>query len=148
MPLQPTTKTILFKRLTPNVPIPEYKTAGAVAFDIAVPQGGTIQPGETKFFPTGLVMKVPEGHVLLVAPRSSNAKKQIRMGNGIGLIDQDYCGPTDELKLALNNFGQTPYTIEDGERIAQAIIIPILKAEFVETAEMEEKNRGGFGTTG
>ncbi|MFA6132245.1 MAG: dUTP diphosphatase [Patescibacteria group bacterium] len=139
---------ILFKRLSPEVPVPEYKTAGAVAFDLAVPQGGVIQPGETKFFPTGLVIKVPEGHVLLVAPRSSNAKKQIRMGNGIGLIDQDYCGPTDELKLALHNFGQTPYTVENGERIAQAMIVPVLKGEFIEVDEMAAPDRGGFGSTG
>lgn len=139
---------INFKRLSPNVPIPEYKTAGATAFDIAVPEGGTIQSGETGFFPTGLVIKVPDGHVLLVAPRSSNAKKQIRMGNGIGLIDQDYCGPTDELILALNNFGSTPYTVENGERVAQAMIVPILKGEFVEVEEMEAVDRGGFGSTG
>jgi dUTP pyrophosphatase len=139
---------IQIKRLYPEVPMPEYKTAGAVAFDIAVPKGGVIQPGETKFFPTGLVIKVPNGYVLLVAPRSSNAKKQIRMGNGIGLIDQDYCGPTDELKLALHNFGTEPYTVEDGERIAQAMIVPILKGEFVETENLGAPDRGSFGTTG
>lgn len=139
---------ILFKRLSSNVPVPEYKTAGAVAFDIAVPQGGVIQPSETKFFPTGLVMKVPAGHVLLVAPRSSNAKKQLRMGNGIGLIDQDYCGPSDELILALNNFGSAPYAVADGERIAQGMFMPILKGEFVEMEEMEASDRGGFGSTG
>lgn len=139
---------IEIKRLSPNVPLPEYKTAGAVAFDIAVPEGGVIQPGETKFFPTGLVIKVPDGHVLLVAPRSSNAKKQIRMGNGIGLIDQDYCGPNDELILALNNFGSTPYTVENNERVAQAMIVPILKGEFVEVEEMEALDRGSFGSTG
>ncbi|HBR80974.1 MAG: Deoxyuridine 5'-triphosphate nucleotidohydrolase Dut [Candidatus Uhrbacteria bacterium GW2011_GWE2_45_35] len=139
---------ILFKRLSPDVPIPEYKTAGAVAFDIAVPKGGVIQPGETKFFSTGLVIKVPDGYVLLVAPRSSNAKKQIRMGNSIGLIDQDYCGPTDELKLALNNFGSEPYTVKDGERIAQSMIVPIAKGEFIETADLGTPDRGGFGSTG
>jgi dUTP pyrophosphatase len=139
---------IEFKRLSPNVPVPEYKTAGAVAFDIAVPEGGVIQPGETKFFPTGLVIKVPEGHVLLIAPRSSNAKKQIRMGNGVGLIDQDFCGPNDELVLALNNFGSGPYTVADGERVAQAMIVPVLKGKFVEVDKMASPDRGGFGTTG
>lgn len=139
---------ISFKRLRPDVPVPEYKTAGAVAFDIAVPKGDVLQPGETKFFPTGLVIKVPDGHVLLIAPRSSNARKQLRMGNGIGLIDQDYCGPNDELVLALNNFGSAPYTITDGERVAQAMFVPILKSEFVEVEEMETQDRGGFGTTG
>jgi len=139
---------IKFKRLSPDVQIPEYKTAGAVAFDLAVSESGIIEPAETKFFKTGLVMKVPEGYVLLVAPRSSNAKKQIRLGNGIGLIDQDYCGPNDELKLALHNFGQTAYTVEKGERIAQAMIVPVLKGDFVEVDEMAAVDRGGFGTTG
>lgn len=139
---------IKIKRLSPNVPMPEYKTAGAVAFDITVPQGGTIRPGETIFFPTGLIIKVPDGYVLLIAPRSSNAKKQIRLGNGIGLIDQDYCGPTDELKLALHNFGRASYVIKDGERVAQAMLVPILRGEFVEVEEMKSPDRGGFGSTG
>lgn len=139
---------VTFKRLSPDVPIPEYKTPGACAFDIAVLDSDTLIPGERKLFRTGLVICTPPGHVLVLAPRSSNAKKGIRLANGIGIIDEDYCGPTDELKLMLHNIGDTPYTIERGERIAQGMIIPVLHAEFSEVMEISAPDRGGFGTTG
>ncbi|MCR4312102.1 MAG: dUTP diphosphatase [Candidatus Uhrbacteria bacterium] len=136
------------KRLSPSTPLPEYKTPGACAFDLAVTEGGILAPGERKFFRTGLVVCVPANHVLILAPRSSNAKKGVRLANGIGIIDQDYCGPTDELKLALHNVGDAPYTVESGERIAQGMFVPITRAEFTEVTELAAPNRGGFGTTG
>ncbi len=140
---------ISIRRLSPNVPLPEYKTPGACAFDIAIIEGGTLQPGERKIFRTGLVIQVPENHVLILAARSSNAKKGIQMANGIGIIDRDYCGPTDELHLALYNIGSEIYTMEAGERIAQGMFVPINRGRFVEPETWDsEKNRGGFGTTG
>lgn len=140
---------ISFKRLTPDVPLPEYKTPGAVAFDIAVTEGGTLAPGERKLFSTGLVVRIPDGHALLLAARSSNAKKGIQLANGIGIIDQDYCGPNDELRLALYNIGTEPYTIEKYERIGQGMFVPVTQATFIEPSLWEtQENRGGFGTTG
>lgn len=142
---------IAIRRLAPDVPFPEYKTAGAVAFDLAVVEEGVLQPGERRMFRTGLVVKVPEGHVLLLAARSSNAKKGVQMANGVGVIDEDYCGPEDELRLFLYNVGDSPYTIERGERLAQGFFIPITKGVFIEQLDLDwavEKNRGGFGTTG
>lgn len=136
------------KRLGPDVAIPEYKTAGAVAFDISVREGKTIQPGETVFFATGLVVCTPPGYGLILASRSSNAKKQITLANGIGVIDQDYCGPEDELKLSVRNEGAAPYTVETGERIAQGLFVPVVRADFREVAELAAPNRGGYGTTG
>jgi len=139
---------IKFKRLSPDVPVPEYKTAGAVAFDLSVTEGGTLAPGESRLFPTGLVVEVPVGYALILAPRSSNAKKKVKFANGIGLIDQDYHGPTDQLFLALHNFSSESYTVEKGERIGQGMFVPVLKGEFVEVDNLEAENRGGFGTTG
>jgi len=139
---------INFKRLSPDVPMPEYKTAGAVAFDLSVTESAILQPNETKLFRTGLVVQIPEGYGLFLLPRSSNAKKQVRLANGIGLIDQDHCGSEDDLKLFLHNFGSKPYSVEKGERIAQALFIPVMIADFVEVAEMAAPNRGSFGTTG
>ena len=140
---------INIRRLTPDVPLPEYKTPGAVAFDIAVIEGGTLAPGERKLFPTGLVIKVPEGHALLLAARSSNAKKGIQLANGVGIIDQDYCGPNDELHLALYNIGTESYTVEKYERIGQGLFVPIAQVTFIEPSPWEtQENRGGFGTTG
>lgn len=140
---------IAFRRLTPDVPLPEYKTPGAAAFDLAVIEDGIIAPGERKLFRTGLVVKVPSGHVLLLMPRSSNAKKGIQLANGVGVIDEDYCGPEDELRLFLFNIGSEPYFLEKGERIAQGLFVPIAKGSFTEPIDWNvEKNRGGFGTTG
>ncbi len=139
---------VSIRRISPTTPLPEYKTSGACAFDLAVIEGKTLQPNERALFSTGLVVKVPSDHVLILAPRSSNAKKGIRLSNGIGVIDSDYCGPTDELKLALHNVGTEPYAVEAGERIAQGLFIPISRAIFIEPATWEEKDRGGFGTTG
>ena len=139
---------VFFHRLSPETPIPEYKTPGACAFDIAVIEGGTLQPNERKLFPTGLVIAVPAGHALLLFARSSNAKKGVRLSNSVGVIDQDYCGPNDELKVALHNFGNEPYVVEKGERIAQGLIVPIARATFQERTGATGQDRGGFGTTG
>lgn len=139
---------IRFKRLRPDISVPEYKTPGAVAFDLAVCEGGRLEPGERRIFPTGLVVCVPEGHALLLFARSSNTKKGIQMANGVGVIDQDYCGPDDELHLALYNIGSEPYEIQPGERIAQGIFVPIAVAVFEEVQELTAPDRGGFGTTG
>lgn len=139
---------INIRRLSPSVPLPEYKTSGACAFDIAVMESKTLAPNERHLFSTGLVVKVPENHVLILAPRSSNAKKGIRLANGIGIIDGDYCGPNDELKLALHNIGTEPYTVETHERIAQGLFIPVTRGTFIEPTEWEAPDRGGFGTTG
>lgn len=140
---------ISFRRLTPDTPAPEYKTPGAVASDLAVIEEGTLAPGERKMFRTGLVVRVPEGYALILAPRSSNAKKGVQMANGIGVIDQDYCGPEDELRLFLYNIGTEPYSVEKYERIAQGMFVPITKGVFVEPENWDvERNRGGFGTTG
>ncbi|MBI4598842.1 dUTP diphosphatase [Candidatus Uhrbacteria bacterium] len=134
-------------RLRPEIPMPEYKTPGAVGFDIGVSEAATIGPGETKILSTGLIVRVPEGYWLMLASRSSNAKKRLIMANGIGVIDQDYCGPNDELHLAIHNAGPTAYEVQNGERLAQGILIPIARGAFTETAA-EGSSRGGFGSTG
>lgn len=139
---------ISFRRLVPEAVIPEYKTSGAVAFDIAVIEEKTLQPGERQLFRTGLVICVPPDHALLVFSRSSNAKKGVRLSNSVGVIDQDYCGPNDELKAALHNFGSEPYTVQAGERVMQGLIVPIAKAQFIEVIDTQAPDRGGFGTTG
>lgn len=139
---------VKIQRLDPDVPIPEYQTSGAIGFDIATNEAGVIAPNQTELFATGLVVCVPDGYGLILTPRSSNAKKGITMANSIGVIDQDYCGPDDELFLALHNLGDEPYKVEKYERLAQGIFIPIMRAEFSESKEMESGNRGGFGTTG
>lgn len=140
---------ISFRCTDPRAIHPAYQTPGAVAFDLAVLEGGTLAPNERRLFGTGIVIKVPTGQALILAPRSSNAKKGILLANTIGVIDQDYCGPEDEIKLFLHNIGSAPYTLEPGERIAQGLFVPITKGIFVEEAVWgSATNRGGFGTTG
>lgn len=139
---------VTIKKLDPTVPTPAYETAGAVAFDLAASEEVTLQPQERRLVATGLVVCVPQDHVLILAPRSSNAKKGILFGNGIGIIDQDYCGPDDQLYLALYNIGTEAYTVKKGERIGQGLFVPVSRAEFHEVAELNAPNRGSFGTTG
>lgn len=135
-------------RAHPDAILPEYKTPGACAFDIAVIEEATIEPGALVFLKTGLVVCVPKGHVLILASRSSNAKKGIILANSIGVIDQDYCGPEDMLHLSVRNIGKEAYTVQKGERIAQGLIVPIATAEFNEVSSLAAPNRGGYGTTG
>lgn len=139
---------VSFRRLSPDTPMPEYKTPGACAFDIAVIEEKTLQPGERQMLRTGLVVAVPAGYTLLLFSRSSNAKKGIRISNSVGVVDQDYCGPNDELIAALHNFGNQAYTIKKGDRVMQGLIVPIVKAEFIESIDPAGADRGGFGTTG
>ncbi len=140
---------ISFRRLHESVPVPMYHTPGACAFDIAVLEAGSLAPGERKLFRTGLVLRVPDNHVLLLTPRSSNAKKGILLANGVGVIDRDYCGPEDEIRLFLYNIGTETYHVTEGERLAQGLFLPVAQATFVEPSSWEtQENRGGFGTTG
>jgi dUTP pyrophosphatase len=140
---------VAFRRINPKALVPVFQTPGACAFDLAGVESVTLGPGERALVPTGLVIQVPEGYALVIAARSSNAKKGVRLGNGIGIIDQDYHGPTDQIYLALHNFGHEPYTVAAGERIAQGMIVPILKPEFTESPDdLTDGDRGGFGSTG
>ena len=139
---------VKIKKLDPNLPDLEYQTAGAVAFDVPVAEEVTIEPGETKFVRCGYIICPPEGYMIMLAPRGSNAKKGMAMPHSVGIFDQDFCGPEDEWRMPLRNVGKEPYTTKYGERLGQAVIVPIKRAKFVEIEEFEDKTRGGFGTTG
>ena len=139
---------IRFKRLRSDVPLPEYKTAGSVAFDLALCEDATVNPGEIQLLPTGLVVCTPPGYMLMVVSRSSTSTRYgLQLSNSVGIIDQDYCGPQDEIKLQVRNFTDKPVTVPKGIRIAQAIFVKVEKAEL-EEGELENTSRGGFGSTG
>lgn len=136
-------------RIDNTLPLPKYETPGSVAFDIYARIPVTIAPKELGFIPTNLIVNIPEGYVLMLASRSSTPKKKgLLIPHGIGLVDQDYCGPEDEMKAQVYNFTDEPVTVERGERVAQAILAPIARCELVETALATEESRGGFGSTG
>ena len=121
-------------RIDPGLPLPEYQTAGAVAFDLTARVETVIRPGQVGLVPGNLIVRVPEGHVLLLASRSSTPlRRGLSVPHGLGVIDQDYCGPNDELKVQLYNFTAEPVTVARGERIAQALIVPVVRAKLVES---------------
>lgn len=140
---------IIFKRVHPNAQIPEYKTPGAAAFDFALVEDVEIAPRSMEKIRTGLIIKTPDDHVLVIASRSSNpVKKGVDMANSIGIIDSDYGGPGDEIFLVLMNLTDEPVKIPAGERIAQGMFLPVTRGQFKEVEEMTLPNRGGHGSTG
>ena len=133
----------------PDAILPEYKTTGACAFDLATIEDSVIQPGEIVRLRTGLVICVPEGYTLLIAARSSLPKKfGLCVPQGFGIVDTDYCGPEDEILLQLLNFTIEPKEVKKGDRLAQGMFVPIAKAAFNIVKKLDSSNRGGFGSTG
>lgn len=136
-------------RLDKSIPLPIYHTPGSVAFDFAARENITIASKTIAYIPTGLIIQSPPGYMLSVVARSSLAKKKgLMLGNGLGIIDQDYCGPEDEIKIMVYNFTDSPTTVERGERIAQGIFVRIDTAEWNEVENITDASRGGFGSTG
>lgn len=137
------------KRVDPTLPLPTHESQGAVAFDLAARIDVTVSPGEIELVPVNVIVKTPPGFMLVLASRSSlPLKKGLVVANGIGVVDQDYCGEGDELKVQILNIRQLPVTVARGERIAQGIFVRIEKADWSEVQILTEKSRGGFGTTG
>ena len=136
-------------RRDPSVPLPRYETPGSAGFDLAASADVTIEPGAIALVPTGLVIGVPPGHLLGIFARSSTPlKKGLMVANGVGVVDSDYCGPDDEVKIQVLNFTSAPVTVRRGDRIAQGLILPFVRAEWKEGADASGPTRGGFGSTG
>lgn len=138
------------RRLHDHVTLPQYQTDGAAGFDFAASETIAIPPHAVVLVPTGLVIAVPAGHFLGIFARSSTPlKRGLMVANGVGVIDCDYCGETDEVKIQVLNFTDAPVTVERGDRIAQGLFIPVVRAEWQESADvLREGARGGFGATG
>jgi dUTP pyrophosphatase len=129
--------------------MPSYQTAGAAGFDLAASADVTIAPGAIVLIPTGLVVEVPNGHFLGIFARSSTPlKKGLIVANGVGVLDSDYCGPTDELKIQVMNVTSLPVTVTAGDRIAQGIVMPYARVEIEDGGGATAPSRGGFGSTG
>ncbi|MEK7551635.1 MAG: dUTP diphosphatase [Patescibacteria group bacterium] len=137
------------KRIDKSLELPEYKTKGAVGFDLTARVETVVKPFEVTLIPLNIVVKVPKGYSLLLFSRSSTpGKKGLMVANGVGVIDWDYSGEEDEVKLAVLNFTKKQVKVEKGERIAQALIVKVLVPKFLEVKKMDLKSRGGFGSTG
>ena len=130
--------------------IPQYKTSGAVGADLCALLEAplTMPAGKFAMVPTGLFFEIPEGYEVQVRPRSGLAAKNgLTVLNTPGTIDSDYRG---EIKVILINLGDTDFTINSGDRIAQMIVAPVTQASFsvVESLSQTERGSGGFGSTG
>jgi len=136
-------------RLHPDAVIPVYASTGACAFDLSIIEDATIQPGEIVRLRTGLGICVPEGYTLLLAARSSLPKKYgLCVPQGFGIVDNDFCGPEDELLMQLLNFTNQPTSVKKGDRLVQGMFVPIAKGQFQEIEKKNGLSRGGFGSTG
>jgi dUTP pyrophosphatase len=142
--------TVRIRRLAPHVPLPEYHTVGAAGFDLAASEDVTVAPGTVALVPTGLVIRVPDGYFLGIFARSSTPMKRgLIVSNGVGVIDADYCGAKDEIKIQVMNMTREPVAVKVGDRIAQGLFIPVARATWDETHEdLRDGSRGGFGATG
>lgn len=138
------------KRLEGNddLPLPSYATDGAAGMDVVASEERILNPGDRAAVATGLAVAIPEGYEIQIRPRSGLALKHgITVPNTPGTIDSDYRG---ELKVILINHGLEPYKIRRGDRIAQAVLSPVVMASWLEVHELDETARGegGFGSTG
>jgi dUTP pyrophosphatase len=131
-----------------GLPVPTYSTDGAAGLDVVAAEGLILAPGERHAVATGFSVAIPEGYEVQVRPRSGLALKHgITCLNTPGTIDHDYRG---EVKVILANLGSEPFEVRRGERIAQLVPAPVLKAKFREAEMLGETGRGagGFGSTG
>jgi dUTP pyrophosphatase len=131
-----------------NAQPPQYATPGSHGFDLCTAEAAEIAPGEIALVGTGLVFATPPGWCLLVCLRSSTPRKfGVIQPHAVGIIDEDYRGPADEVRLQLLNFTASLTTIPAGSRIAQGVFVRAGRARW-SVHDPEERSRGGFGSTG
>ena len=141
----------LSPKIGDTIPAPHFATAGSAAMDLCacIDSDVTIAAGARAIIPTGLAIALPSAeYVALICARSGLASKfGITMANGVGVIDSDYRG---ELRVALFNSSESDYTIHDGDRIAQLMVLPVVQPQLQFVEELDETARGcgGFGSTG
>ena len=141
---------ILVKKLDPSIELPTYKTEGASGMDLMafLKDPVTIKPKSSELISTGISVAIPEDTEIQIRPRSGlAAKSNISVLNTPGTIDSDYRG---ELKIILYNHGADDFVVNNGDRIAQMVLMPVLKASFEEVENLPNTIRGtgGFGSTG
>jgi len=137
------------KRLQADIGLPEPATGRAAGFDLAAAADMEIPARSIRLVGTGLVIAVPDGYFLGIFARSSTPlKRGLMVANGVGVIDADYSGPGDEIKIQLLNFTDAPVKVSKGDRLAQGIVLPCPRVEWNEVEEMTVPTRGGFGSTG
>ncbi|MCP3683011.1 MAG: dUTP diphosphatase [bacterium] len=138
---------VKIKRIDKSLPLPVYETQGSVGFDIVCRENTEVPPGDVVLIPGNIVVATPPGYMLLVTLRSSTPRKKgLIKPHGVGVIDNDYCGDNDEVKIQVFNFTDQLVKVDRGEKIAQGIFVKVDKFEWQEQDEMGD-SRGGFGST-
>ena len=141
---------VLIKKLNSKIQLPKYKTDGSSGMDLMafIESPINIKPQESALIPTGISIAIPEDTEVQIRPRSGlAAKSSMSVLNTPGTIDSDYRG---EIKIILFNHGKEEFIINNNDRVAQMILMPIIKAEFEEVEDLPKTLRGsgGFGSTG
>ncbi len=141
---------ILIKRLSKDIILPKYETSGSSGLDLSanIKTPIKIEPGKTTIIPTGVSVSIPKNFEIQIRPRSGlAAKNQITVLNTPGTIDADYRG---EIKVILINLSKETFVVENGARIAQMVVCPVIKAKLKEVDSLDNTSRGsgGFGSTG
>jgi dUTP pyrophosphatase len=140
---------VRIRRIHPDVPLPRYESDDAAGFDLAAAEDTVINAGAVALVPTGLVVEVPKGMFLGIFARSSTPlRRGLLVANGVGIVDPDYCGPADEVKIAVMNFTAQPVALRRGDRIAQGIFLTAPRVAWEEADVLRIESRGGFGKTG
>ena len=139
----------LVKKFNKNIKLPVYKTSGSSGMDLVahIKSKITINPGRTAMIPTGISVAIPKNYEIQIRPRSGlAANKGISVLNTPGTVDSDYRG---EIKVILINLSKKPFGIKSGDRIAQIVVCPVTKSEFMEVKQLPKTTRGkgGFGST-
>ncbi len=143
-----TVKVTRVGRRGPPLDLPRYETEGSAGMDLRADEPFTLAPGERRLVPTGLALELPPGHEGQVRPRSGLAVKHgISLVNAPGTIDSDYRG---EVKVVLVNLGGEPVAFARGDRIAQLVVAPVVRATIEAVDDLTDTGRGagGFGSTG
>ena len=142
---------ILDARIGRDYPLPQYATPGSAGVDLraCIDAAFELKPGETQLIPSGIAIHLDDpGYAAIVLPRSGLGHKHgIVLGNLVGLIDSDYQG---QIFVSVWNRGQTSFTINPGERIAQLVVVPVAQVDFevVQDFQASQRGAGGFGSSG
>jgi dUTP pyrophosphatase len=140
---------VKIRRLDPTIQLPSYGTDESAGFDLAAAHDLTIAARSIALVRTGLVIEVPSGHFLAIFARSSTPlKRGLVVANGVGIIDPDYCGPTDEVIIQLLNVTDADVSVKRGDRLAQGIVLAAPRVIWQEVQDIRLAARGGFGATG
>lgn len=136
------------KRIDKTLPLPKYETAGSVGFDLICRESAQIVPQSIVLIPANVIVETPPGYMLMICLRSSTPRKLgLMMAQGVGIVDNDYCGEEDELKIQVYNFTDEIVNVERGSRIAQGVFVRVDTPEWNEVEQMSNTSRGGFGST-